>query len=82
MDQVKDYKVYGYNDGWQIIATLYNEEQVRPYIDSLEDFSQVMVIVNDYLNNQDEPYLIEDIEKNYGRRRNKWQKSKFSKFLK
>ncbi len=71
MDPVKDYKVYGNNEGWQRIATLYNEEQVRPYIDSLEGFSRVMVIVYDYINSQDEVYLVEDIEKDYGRRRKK-----------
>lgn len=65
MEQVIDYKVYGLNEtGWKIIATLYNEDLIRPLIDSLEDYSRVMVITYDYLKASDDIYLIEDIKRN------------------
>ncbi len=70
MKQIIDYKVYGLSEvGWKVIATLYDEELIRPLIDSLEDYSRVMVITYDYLNNQDKTYLVEDIEKNVRRRK-------------
>lgn len=63
MEQVIDYKIYGLNKtGWKRIATLYDEELVRPLIDNLEEYNQVMVIAYDYINNMDDIYLVEDIE--------------------
>ncbi len=70
MEQVINYKVYGLSEiGWKSIATLYDEELIRPLIDSLEDYSRVMVITYDYINSKDDFYLIEDIEKNVRRRK-------------
>lgn len=70
MEQVIDYKVYGLNEtGWKAIATLYNEELIRPLIDNLEDYDRVMVKSYDYINNMDELYLEEDIERNVRRRK-------------
>lgn len=72
MEQVIDYKVYGLNETkWKIIATLYNEELIRPFIDSLEDYSRVMVISHDYINNEDNFYLVEDIENKFKLERKK-----------
>ena len=56
-----NYRIYGYNDNWEYITTIYEEEQLEEYIDNLSGYRNIMVIRHNISLNQDENYYIKSV---------------------
>ena len=56
-----NYRIYGYNDNWEYITTIYEEEQLEEYIDNLSGYRNIMVIRYNISLNQDENYYIKSV---------------------
>ena len=63
-----NYRIYGYNDNWEYITTIYEEEQLEEYIDNLRGYRSIMVIRHNISLNQDENYYIKSVSDSLTRR--------------
>ena len=66
-----NFRIYGYNDSWEYITTIYEKELLDEYINNLSGFRSVMVIRHDTSLNMDTPYMLKELNIGLVRRKKK-----------